>query len=154
MIIWRGWGVLAAVYVGLAMILFLGVGSTFLDDSALPFSAAIGLIIAGAATWFTGQALNVTGPLRKVEEWRVHRELQLAELVESGQVSLGPGQPQPRSYEEAQQMSEALLQEEVKVAQRVKNVHTLFFIPMQFWAFIFAGIAVFAIVSGIIGIAS
>jgi hypothetical protein len=146
--------VLAFAYGAVAMMLFAGLGSTFLDEGAIPFSAAIGLSLAAVATWFTGRAMNVTGPLRKVEEWRVHRELQLAELVESGQFSLGPGQPQPRSYEEARQMSAALLQAELQAAQRVKNVHTLFFIPMQFWAFILAALAVFALVSGIIGATS
>ncbi|WP_282826980.1 hypothetical protein [Gulosibacter sediminis] len=52
-----------------------------LEESAIRFSTAIGLTIAAVSTRFTGRATNRTGPFRKVEEWRVHRELQLGALA-------------------------------------------------------------------------
>lgn len=152
MVIWRAWGILAFFYGGLAMILFAGLASSFLPESMLPFSIALGLAIAAVATWFTGQAMNVSAPQRKIDAWREEREQQLAELVSSGRFLLGPGQPPPGSVAEAHAQSQQLLEQELRQARRARNVHTFFFIPMQFWAFIFAAIALVVLVLGIVGI--
>ncbi|OCG73100.1 hypothetical protein [Microbacterium sediminis] len=152
MIIWRGWGVLAFVYGAIAMMLFAGLASTMVAESALPFTIAAGLAIAAVATWFTGQALNVTQPQKKIDEWHAARRQQLDALVSSGQFQLAPGQAPPSSLEEARAQSEQLLQHELQQAQRARNGHTLFWIPMQYWAFIFAGIAVVVLVLGIVGV--
>jgi hypothetical protein len=150
MIIWRGWGVLAFIYAAVAMMLFAGLGSTLVSDKALPFSIAIGLIAAAVATWFTGIALNRTSPQRKIDAWLQERRAQLTHLVESGQFSLGPGQPQPASMEEARQMADTLFEHEKTRSKRTVNVHTLFFAPMQYFAFVWGGIAVIIIVAGTI----
>ncbi|GAB3597652.1 hypothetical protein [Microbacterium tumbae] len=148
MIIWRGWGILAIVYALVAMILFAGLASTVLPEGALPFSIAIGLIIAAAATWFTGDAMNRTRPQGKVDAWARSRREQLDALVASGRFSLGPGQPQPGSLAEAQQMADALFEHEKGQTRRALNVHTVFWIPMQYLAFVWAGIAIVVLVLG------
>lgn len=152
MVIWRGWGVLAFIYVAFAMIFCLGAASTVVPGSALPFTAATGLLLAAVATWFTGMALNVKGPQKKIDAWYPAREQQVHELVDSGRFSLGPGQPPPTSLEEARAQGEQLLQLELQQAQRSRNIHTLFFVPMQYWAVIMACIAVVVLVIGVTGL--
>ncbi|WP_072314066.1 hypothetical protein [Agrococcus sp. Marseille-P2731] len=151
MVIWRGWGVLAFVYGALAMMLFAGLASTLVEEAMLPFSIALGLASAAGATWFTGQALNVTVPQRKIDAWYEPRANQLAELVASGRFMMGPGQPPPASMAEAEAQSEALLESELQAARRSRNGHTLFFIPMQYWAFIYAAVAVLVLIMGVVG---
>jgi hypothetical protein len=151
MVIWRGWGVLAFVYGALAMIVFAGAASTVLPEPGLPYSIALGLTLAAVATWFTGQAMNVTGPQRKIDAWHAARHEQLDALVASGQFMLGPGQPPPTSAEEARTQSQQLLQLELQQAERSRNRHTLFFVPMQYWAFVFAAAALVALVLGLVG---
>jgi hypothetical protein len=150
MIIWRGWGILAFIYAAVAMMLFLGFASALVPDAALPFTAAIGLLGAAAATWFTGIAMNRTAPQRKIDAWAQGRRAQLDELVATGQFSLGPGQPQPRSLDEARLMADAVLAHEVEQTKKAYNVHTLFFIPMQYLAFAWAGIAVIVVIAGLV----
>lgn len=152
MVIWRGWGVLAFIYAALAMIFCLGAASTVVPGSALPFTAAIGLLLAAVATWFTGRALNVTGPQKKIDAWFPARQQQVHELVDTGRFSLGPGQPPPTSHEEARDQGEQLLQLELQQARRSLNIHTLFFVPMQYWAVIMACVAVLVVVLGAVGL--
>lgn len=152
MIIWRGWGGLAFGYAALAMIFFAGVASTLMPESLLSFSMAFGLLLAAVATWFTGRVLNQTSPQREVEIWELERALQLDELVDSGMFSLGPGQPQPQSPQEAREMADALFAQEQEQVQGLFNRHTLFWIPMQYWAIIWAAVAVFLLVLGILGL--
>lgn len=147
-IIWRGWGVLAFVYAAVGMILFAGVASTLVPESVLPFTIGIGLLLAAVATWFTGIALNRTSPRRKIDAWAQERKRQLDDLVVTGRFSLGPGQPQPTSVAQAQEMADALFAHELAQAQRAFNVHTLFWIPMQYLAFVWGAIALAVIVIG------
>jgi ABC-type transport system involved in cytochrome bd biosynthesis fused ATPase/permease subunit len=151
MVIWRGWGVLAFIYAAVAMILFAGAASSLVPDTALPLTVAIGMIIAAVATWFTGNTMNRVAPQRKIDAWARQRRAQLDELVATGRFSLGPGQPQPQSLAEAQQMSDALFAQELQQTKRALNVHTLFWIPMQYFAFVWAAIALIALVSGVVG---
>ncbi|ATG55849.1 hypothetical protein CFK41_14485 [Brachybacterium ginsengisoli] len=152
MVIFRGWGGLAAAYVVLALILCAGVASTLVPESALPFTAAVGLFAAAAATWFTGQALNQTRPQKKIDAWYAERQKQLDELVDSGRFLLGAGQPPPTSLEEAQTQADELLENEYQQARRSLDVHTLFFLPMQYWAPVMAVAAVVVLVAGIMGV--
>lgn len=150
MIIWRGWGVLAVLYAFAAMILFTGVGSQILPSEVLPFSAALGLAVAAIATWFTGIALNRSGPQGKVDLWIAERNYQLTELVETGQFSLGPGQPQPQSLEEAREMAATLFEyEKAELNKAAFNRHTLFWIPLQYISFGLAAIAVTILISSL-----
>lgn len=151
--IFRGWGGLAAAYVVLALILCRGVASTLVPESALPSTAAVGLVAAAAATWFTGQAVNQSRPRNKIDAWYAERQKQLDELVDSGRFPMGAGQPPPASYEEVQTQADQLLEHELRQARRSLDVHTLFFLPMQYWAPVMAVAALGALVLGIVGVA-
>lgn len=151
MIIWRGWGGVAAAYAAIAMMLFAGLASTMLPSGALPFSISVGLVLAAAATWLTGVALNRTSPQRQIDAWAEQRMAQLDELVRSGRFSLGPGQPQPTSLQEAEQMADALFAYELEQAKQAIDRNTLFWVPMQYFAFVWGAIAVVVLVSGIVG---
>lgn len=150
MIIWRGWGIVVVGIVAVCMMVFAGLGSQLLPKSALPYSIAFGLLVAAAGTWFAGNALNKTAPQKKIDAWAAEREQQLRQLVDSGQFSLGPGQPQPQSHAEAQQMATALLAAEKEQLRGAFNQHTLFWIPVQYFAFILPGIAVLVLIAGVI----
>ena len=144
---------LALGYAAVAMMLFGGLASTLLPSPALPFSIGAGLLLAAVATWFTGIALNRTVPQRKIDVWTADRLDQLDELVATGRFSLGPGQPQPSSRDEAQEMADELFEQEKQLAAlHGFNVHTLFWIPMQYLAFVWAAIALVAVVSGVVGV--
>lgn len=151
MIIWRGWGGVAAAYAAIAMMLFAGLASTMLPSATLPFSISVGLVLAAAATWLTGVALNRTSPQRQIDAWAEQRMAQLDELVRSGRFSLGPGQPQPTSLQEAEQMADALFAYELEQAKQAIDRNTLFWVPMQYFAFVWGAIAVVVLVSGIVG---
>lgn len=152
MVIWKGWGVLAFVYAAFAMILFAGVASTLVAESILPLTIALGLTLAALATWFTGIALNQNAPKKKIDAWSDERVRQLDELVEAGRFSLGPGQPQPTSMAEAQQMADDLFAYEHEQTKQLYNAHTLFWIPMQYFAVVWGVIALGLFISGIAGL--
>jgi len=152
MVIFRGWGGLAAAYVLVAMMLCLGLASTMVPDSALPLTASVGLLAAAAATWFTGRALNRTRPQKKIDAWFTERRAQLDELVDSGRFLMGPGQPPPTSHEEARSQADQLLEHELMRARQSRDIHTLFFVPMQYWAPVMAVVAVVLLVIGVVGL--
>lgn len=152
MVIWRGWGILAFAYVAVAMIVCLGAASSAVDEKYLPFTAAGGLLVAAIATWFTGYALNVSGPKKKIDAWYGARKQQVDELVRTGRFLLGPGQPPPSSHAEAQAQAEQLLAHERQQANGLMNRHTLFFIPMHYLAPVMAVGAIVLLVVGATGL--
>ncbi|PRI12161.1 hypothetical protein [Leucobacter massiliensis] len=157
MIIWKGWGIIPVLYALLAAVLhaFIGADLLHLPAARLGISLGVLLLLAAAATWFSGVAMNRTRPERAVELWAKERRQQLDTLVQSGQFFLGPGQPQPTSFEEAQRMSDELLAHEVaEASQAARNHHTLFFIPYQYVAFFTAACALLLIAQGTFGSAN
>lgn len=151
MIIWRGWGIVAVGILAVAMFIFAGLGSMLLPKSAQLYAIAFGIAAAAVGTWFAGIALNKTAPQKKIDAWAANRQHQLTQLVNAGQFSLGPGQPQPQSHEEAQQMAAALFEAEKKQLSGAYNQNTLFFIPVQYFAYIFGVLAVVVLIVGVIG---
>lgn len=143
MIIWRGWGVLAFVFFGVGTLIGVGLGSWGLVG---------GFLAAAVATWFVGQQLNRKGPQKKLADWKVSRRNQLDQLVQAGQFSLGPGQQQPRSVDEARRQSDELLAaEENAHREGSENRHTLFWIPMQYLAPVMLVAALYAGVKAVTG---
>jgi len=125
MIIWRGWGIITVLYALAALVISSVLKKEVLPGSFPPVSFGILLLLAAIATWFTGTSLNRTRPKRKIDLWVQGRRAQLDDLVLSGRFSLGPGQPQPTSIEEARSMSDALLTRETEEATRTAlNRHT------------------------------
>ncbi len=143
MIIWRGFGFVAVVLVALAALAVTGINSA--AGSPLPgyVAAGLGISIGGILTAAFGWWFNMENPKRKASEWAQQRRAELEHAVQTGTFQIRPGIP-ASSREEAETVSEQMLaSESASVAKRLKNIHTLFFIPVQF-------IGVIAIVLGIV----
>ena len=98
----------------------------------------VGLILGGAATFAAGWFLNVVNPAKKAQTWTEQRRAELSHAVANGQFQAAPGIA-PSSQAEAQVQADVLLdQESTAVTRRLRNVHTLFWIPMQWWGVVFA----------------
>lgn len=132
--------------------LFAGAGAALGSTPLGSWGVALGLMAGAVATWFAGVHLNRKGPQVKLAQWRGQRRQQLDHLVETGQFSLGPGQPQPRSVEEARAWSQELFAaEERENTRSLEDRHTLFWLPMQYFAFVWGALAVVVLVLAIIG---
>lgn len=135
MIIWRGWGILAAAYVAVTGIFGIGIPWNIGGESLRWVMTPVALL-AAVACWFTGVHLNVTKPRKVVEEELPALQRQLEESVAAGTFRLA-NQPPPTSVDEARGQATAYLQF-IAASRRGKNWHTMFFIPMQYWAFLIA----------------
>lgn len=125
MILWTGWGILAFFAIGIAVgiMALLGVATgTGLDD--VTWQAVVAFLIVGAGVFFLGKHLNVTRPTRQFEEARgKHFGLVTTSTTDaSGAPAVVPLDQQP-----------ALHADEAKVLKKMRNRHTLFFVPMQWW---------------------
>ncbi|MCL2490654.1 MAG: hypothetical protein FWF36_08050 [Propionibacteriaceae bacterium] len=143
MIIFSGWGILAIVPpgigYGLGMLLGVAIGG---ESSTKAFViASIGLMIGSVGDWYLGNWFNKIRPAAQMDQAVAARRQQLQQLVSSGQYYRGPGYPMPTSMQDAQNQADAQLAAEAAGAHaRIGNRHTLFFIPMQYWAYIGAGL--------------
>ena len=78
-----------------------------------------------------------------VAEWQEQRRAELRARVDAGQFQMAPGLQAPSSREEGYAQVEQLITNESPDALRqLKNIHTLFFIPMQ-WFAIGVGVVIF-----------
>jgi hypothetical protein len=147
MIIWRGWGILVIVLCGLGGGL---AASLFKGDLV---AVGVGLAASTAGVWYLGRWLNQIRPKAAFEVAVEHRAGELRRIVEVGAYQF-PGRPAPESAEEAHAQAEEQWKSEAETARRgYFNKHTLFFIPMHYWAVPAALAAITTIVSGIVIIA-
>lgn len=147
MIIWAGWGILG-VLLALAGALF-GSGVAGITGLQPTIGMGLGMILGSVATWFVGRWFNVTRAAEQEDKLMQGRKMEIDHLVQSGNFHLGPGYPAPRSYEEARAQADQLLaNERAQLAGRAGNKHTIFFIPMQYFAFVTAGIGVILAIMG------
>lgn len=145
MIIFRGWGLL-----GLAIppLTALALGalpmSLYGTKSAIANSVvALGALIGGALGFLFGRWLNVIRPRTKLTEWQEQRRAELRARVDAGQFQMAPGLQVPSSREEGYaQVDQLITNESPDVRRQLSNIHTVFFIPMQ-WASIGAGAVMF-----------
>lgn len=111
MIIWRGWGVLAAIIAFLALVLMQLVADGIFGPETYSQNtqwwAPVGLLLAALVIWPLGRSLNNRGARMYVDR-------------ENGQ--------------------------EVTVRPN----HSLFFIRMEYWAAILAGVAIVVLVYGLL----
>ena len=144
MIIFAGWGILAVLVPGvLAWIGWAVTGSN-------QIGAAIGLAIGAVADWFLGIYFNKTRPAQDLAKRMDARSAQLHALADAGQFYRGPGYLPPTSLAEAhQQANDLAIEEYAAVKNKVGNRHTLFWIPMQYWAFIAGAFAIVVLITGI-----
>lgn len=138
MIIWRGWGILAFLVTIPFAAGMAGLGESM--DSGGPLAAVllgVGFVGAGVANYFLGRYLNVTRPQQQVGRYQDQLRAQLWHRVNNGVFQMAPGAPAPTSQEEAaQQIEQVVAQEAQSLVQAHSNIHTLFFIPMQWFGLI------------------
>ena len=145
MITFRGWGLLGA---GIPALTAFAIGalpmSMYGDKSAIAnIFIALGALVGGALGFLCGRWLNVIRPRAKVAEWQEQRRAELRARVDAGQFQMAPGVQAPASREEGYaQVEQLIAAESPEVLSQLKNVHTLFYIPMQ-WFAIGAGVVMF-----------
>lgn len=145
MIIFRGWGLLGAAFPALtAFALGALPASMYGSKSAITnIVAALGALVGGALGFLCGRWLNVIRPRAKVAEWQEQRRAELRARVDAGQFQMAPGLQAPSSREEGYaQVEQLITNESPDVLRQFKNIHTLFFIPMQ-WFAIGVGVVIF-----------
>lgn len=143
MIIWRGFGFLAVILGALGFLAGTGLSSLVSSDGELNGAmVGLGLLLAGAATFALGWYLNVINPAKKAQTWVEQRRAELNHAVASGRFQASPGVV-PASLAEAQLQADMMLdQESTAVTRRLSNIHTLFWIPMQWWGLVLALVGV------------
>ena len=118
--------------------------SMYGDKSAIAnIFIALGALVGGALGFLCGRWLNVIRPRAKVAEWQEQRRAELRARVDAGQFQMAPGVQAPASREEGYaQVEQLIAAESPEVLSQLKNIHTLFYIPMQ-WFAIGAGVVMF-----------
>ena len=145
MIIFRGWGLLGA---GIPVLTAFAIGalpmSLYGDKSAIAnIFIALGALVGGALGFLCGRWLNVIRPRTKVAEWQEQRRAELRARVDAGQFQMAPGVQAPASREEGYaQVEQLIAAESPEILSHLKNIHTLFYIPMQ-WFAVGGGMAMF-----------
>ena len=145
MIIFRGWGLLGA---GIPVLTAFAIGalpmSLYGDKSAIAnIFVALGALVGGALGFLCGRWLNVIRPRAKVAEWQEQRRVELRARVDAGQFQMASGVQAPATREEGYaQVEQLIAAESPEILSQLKNIHTLFYIPMQ-WFAIGAGVMMF-----------
>ena len=118
--------------------------SLYGDKSAIAnIFIALGALVGGALGFLCGRWLNVIRPRAKVAEWQEQRRAELRARVDAGQFQMAPGVQAPASREEGYaQVEQLIAAESPEILNQLKNIHTLFYIPMQ-WFAIGGGVAMF-----------
>lgn len=107
-----------------------------IGGDAVAICIGLGVAAGGVGAHFVGKYLNVTSVEQKVEQHIAGRQAELEQHVRSGQFQLAPGIPAPASMDEAQVQADGILQNERQhLTERLRNQHTLFFVPLQYAAF-------------------
>lgn len=146
MVISRGWGIISF------LLLLAGWGLGFAITNPSSLGGGVGLIVAAVGCWFFGQWINVAKPRKDLHTAMDQRAAQLHAAAENGTFYLGPGNPMPNSRADAHAQADALLtaeRDQLDISGR--NAHTLFWIPVQYFAFIGAAIGVMLIFSAMAG---
>lgn len=118
--------------------------SLYGDKSAIAnIFVALGALVGGALGFLCGRWLNVIRPRAKVAEWQEQRRVELRARVDAGQFQMASGVQAPATREEGYaQVEQLIAAESPEILSQLKNIHTLFYIPMQ-WFAIGAGVMMF-----------
>lgn len=135
---------------GLALAAALGFGVQAAfgieDRSSVPFG--MGLLIGAAAVFGFGWWINIIRPQQRAQAWIQERSAQLQQLVATDRFQAVPGMV-PASRQEAQAGAQAMLEQESAVVRtRGRNIHTVFWIPVQWIGIVLLGLGIMLIVSG------
>lgn len=146
MIIWRGWGILAFIYTLLGALVGTWIGTAIASDTAVFVFVGLGGILGAAGGFAHGWYLNVVAPQKKAEEWEAQERVRLRQVAESGRLVYNNVAPQTAA--EADQMIEAIIMQGRAQFKRL-GYHSVFWIPMQWFAVVLAVICVMLVVLGI-----
>lgn len=134
MIVWRGIG-------GLVFVVFAGVFGIGYAVTAGPLEPfrwlIIGLLLTGAAVgvWFWGRAVNVDQVRKKIDRHIAQRAAYFEQLIQSGEFQTAMQLPQPVGLDEAHRIvDQHLSAERYQIQSKAIQPHTMFWIPMQWWA--------------------
>lgn len=123
MIFWRGWGILAFLAIGVSVgLTALFAMLTGTDMNRVSWQGIPAFFIVGTVLFYLGRQLNVTGPTKKLAALLTEHNTEVNTPAMTV-ISLNPQEP-------------IFTDEGLALLKRVKNRHTLFFIPMQWWGFV------------------
>ena len=134
MIIFRGWGLLGVVIPALTTFALGSMPLSMYGTKNVIANIIIACVavVGGALGFLFGRWLNVVRPQNRLAEWQQQRRAELYARVDAGQFQLAPGIPAPSSREEGYAQVEQLIAgESPEVLRQLRNIHTVFFIPMQ-----------------------
>jgi len=141
--IFAGLGFLGAIPLILAWIMWAWLGAPLLMCGVVALVLSVGVYPLGIY-------LNKVRPARDLAARMDARSAQLHALADAGRFYRGPGFPPPTSLADAHQQADALAVEEyAAVKDKIGNRNTLFWIPMQYWAFISGVISLIVIVRAV-----
>ena len=146
MIIWRGWGILALLIFGAS----IGLGVLIAPHAALRgIFAGLTVIGGGVGTWFLGDYLNSKRPVAEFDQWYARRSHEVDALIRGGAYSNVPDPQHPDRLADPNAVGSYVLQQEAaRVRAGLTNRHSLFFVPLQYWAYLFGAIGlVFMVVN-------
>lgn len=150
MIIWRGWGILAFLAIGLGVGIAALLGSIFgirSSDGQYTALIGIGLVVGGVASYIFGQWMNVQRPEQRKVTAMAEQRARIDQLLAEERFHAGPEFPWPSSKEEARAQADFVLAQFDKQLSNARNQHTLFFIPMQYIGILMAvgGVVLFVL---------
>ncbi len=145
MVIWRGWGILAILFIPLGAVAFGGLFTLILGEENSSLALGLGLIVGGVALFFAGRWFQDWDAERRTKNYMTARKAEVEATVASGRFQPVPGY-QPRDHAEAQHLATQMLeQEQGTVKKQLRNRHTIFFIPMQYFGIVLAAIGLIPI---------
>ncbi len=145
MIVFRGWGALGLFIPLLVVGAVFGLMTVVTSSTQVQgIGVAVGSILGGVAGYYAGIWFNKKRPQQKVEQWEKQRLAELIAAVDAGKFQMRPGMPAPSSPAEGYAQAAELVKEEREgLLERAQNIHSLFWIPMQ-WVAVVVGVAIFS----------
>ena len=133
MIIWRGWGIIGFLLIGLGIAAVTGLtGQNGTDSPAGTVSLGAGFLLGGTACSVFGYWLNVARPRQQVGGYVEDLRQDLWQRVRAGSFQVEPGAAAPRDEAEATQQVEYIVaQQRPTIERQLRNRNSLFFIPLQ-----------------------
>lgn len=142
MIIWRGWGILAILFIPLGAVGFGALTDLAFGKPGGSLPIGIGLIMSGVLLYFAGTWFQNWDAERRITKHIAAREIQVRYAVDSGHFQPTPGY-QPKTYQEAQLLAAQMLQHEREAGlKKLRGYHTVFYIPIQYVGFVLCAIGV------------
>ncbi|MBZ2196790.1 hypothetical protein KCQ71_11540 [Ruania sp. N2-46] len=133
------------MFIPLGVVAFGGLFTLILGEENSLLAIGIGLILGGVACFFAGRWFQDWDAERRTKSYMVARQAEVDATVASGRFQPVPGY-QPRDHAEAQQLAGQMLErEQVTVKKQLRNRHTIFFIPMQYFGIVLAAVGLIPI---------